>query len=105
MTNDIQLNGIYFYNGLYKPDKVAENLVELAIFLKSGELTIGDNYSGDANGDILELIIDEGNDLELLRDDLVSYNLWDSPYISDFKKINVESYGLGENCYLEGLEK
>ena len=105
MKNDIQLNGIYFYNGLCKPEKVAKNIVELAIFLKSGELTIGGNYSGDANGDILEMMADECNDLELLHDDLVTYNLWADPLISEFQEINVESYGLGENCYLEGLEK
>lgn len=96
----MKLNGIYFYDGFYKPEKVADSLNELVKLLKSGELVISDNYLGEGNSDIIELIEDERNDLELLHDDLVYFNLWLDPLISEFQEINVSSFGLDKDCYL-----
>ena len=96
----MKLNGIYSYAGFGKPEKVARNIPELVKLLHSGELVITDNYTGGANSDIIEMIKDDYNDLELLHDDLVSYNLWLDPLISEFQEINTHSYGLDKNCYL-----
>ena len=96
----MKLNGIYSYAGFYKPEKIAGSLNELLGLLKSNELVISDNYSGGANSDIIEMIEDEYNDLETLHDDLVSYNLWLDPLVSEFQEINTHSYGLDKNCYL-----
>jgi len=96
----MKLNGIYFYDGFYKPEKVANSLNELVRLLKSGELVINDNYTGEANSDIIEMIEDERNDLELLHDDLILYSLWLDPLVSEFQETNTHSYGLDANCYL-----
>ena len=96
----MKLNGIYSYAGFDKPEKVAKNIPELVSLLKSNELVISDNYTGGANSDIIEMIEDERDDLEALRDDLVSYNLWLDPLVSEFQEVNNHSYGLDENCYL-----
>lgn len=96
-------NGVWLYNGFSRPERIAVSVSELVKLLKSNKLVINDNYLGEGNGDLIELIESERNDLELLHDDLLSYSLWINPTISEFKKINVQSFGLNENCYLEGL--
>ena len=96
----MKLNGIYSYVGFGKPEKLANSLNELVKLLQSDELFISDNYLGEGNSDIIEMIEDERNDLELLHDDLILYNLWLDPLVSEFQEINTHSYGLDKNCYL-----
>ena len=96
----MKLNGIYSYVGFGKPKKVARNIPELVKLLQSDELVISDNYMGEANDDVMELIKDDYNDLELLHDDLLSYNLWLDPLVLEFQEVNTNSYGLDKNCYL-----
>ena len=96
----MKLNGIYSYAGFGKPKKVADSLNELVKLLNSGDLVISDNYTGEANSDIIETIEDERNDLETLRDDLAYYNLFIDPLVAEFQEINTNSYGLDANCHL-----
>ena len=96
----MKLNGIYSYAGFGKPKKVADSLNELVKLLQSEELVISDNYMGEANDDVMELIKDDYNNLKLLHDDLILYSLWLDPLISEFQEINTHSYGLDANCYL-----
>jgi len=102
MTN-VKLNGVYFYSGFSKPKKVAKDAPDLVSLLQSSKLVISDNYLGNGNSDILDLIKDEKDDSELLHDDLISYGLWLDPFVSEFQEINADSYGLDADCYLEGL--
>ena len=100
---NIQLNGVYFYSGFSKPEKVAKDVSDLVSLLQSEKMVISDNYLGDGNSDILDLIEDEADDLELLHDDLISYGLWLDPLVSELQEINADSYGLDADCYLEGI--
>ncbi len=86
---------IYFYNGFEQPLLLAENLKEFK------NITISDNYFGDVTKDVLEIVRDFKN-IDELRDELFSYQIFVNPSYLDFYDFNL-SVGLDfqhiENFY------
>ena len=98
------LQGVYFYNGFNKPEKLADNLNDFITDLKNKETGLTDNYKGDISKDIenelTEILEDTSASEQDINDTLYSYSLFYKPTVKVFQDININRYGLRKNEYL-----
>lgn len=94
------LKGVYFYNGFSEPEKLANNISELVEGLKSHEISIDDNYTGNANQYIIDDLRGAVRE-SFINEVLNAYDIYFNINKQVLRSVNVNRYGLDANDYLK----
>lgn len=95
-----RFKGIYSYDGVNEPVKIAGSLKELYDSLKSHDITVFDNYLGSSNLEAMDEIefYLKRHDIEGVREMLKDYSVYVEPNLYDLLEYNLTCF-TGKDIY------